>query len=151
MGPSVVNIAIATMKAEAAPQTRQAASECLAWIGKTLRNGKSFAVRAVRRLRAALETDAAAASAASARPLRSTPGFERLGGPRSVRKELTAYYGDLNDLRKCTQQEMLVEDYLMTGPSGAVPAATRSRQRRQPERWPKWWRSASGVRGFLVP
>lgn len=117
----VVNIAIATMKAEAAPQTRQAASECLAWIEKKdwlAANGKSFAVQAVQRLRAALDNGGAAASAALAgeEPLPPRPVLKAWADSVAFEKELTAYYGDLNDLRKCTPQDIAFVEAYLKGP-----------------------------------
>ncbi len=139
----VVNIAIATMKAEAAPQTRQAASECLAWIEKKdwlAANGKSFAIQAVQRLRAALDNDGAAASAALAgkEPLPPRPVLKGWADSVAFEKELMAYYGDLNDLRKCTQQEIaFVEDYLK-GPQQPLTPYKVTRESK-PEQFAEAW------------
>ena len=110
----VINIALATMKAETAPQTRQAASACLAWIEKQHWVGasqKSFATQAAHRLKAALD-DTGAKSAAE-EPLPPRPVLKGWANSVAFEKALTTYYGDLNDLRKCTSQDVaFVEDYL---------------------------------------
>jgi hypothetical protein len=114
----VINIAIATMKAEAAPLTRQAARACLAWIeGEhwAWASGKSFAAQAVHRLKAALDDNGAAAGAeiAAEAPLPPRPVLKGWAHSIAFEKALTAYYGDLDDLRKCTPQDIaFIEDYL---------------------------------------
>jgi Domain of unknown function (DUF4132) len=114
----VVNIAIATMKAEAAPQTREAASTCLAWIGRrelVSASQKSFGAQAVHRLKAALDNTGAPASAKSAaeEPLPPRPVLNGWANAVAFEKALTAHYSNLDDLRKCTPQEFaFIEDYL---------------------------------------
>ncbi|MGV7213177.1 DUF4132 domain-containing protein [Bradyrhizobium sp. UFLA05-112] len=114
----VINIAIATMKAEPAPQTRQAAVACLAWIAKhdgVWAADKSFRAQAAHRLKAALDnTGAAAGAKATAEgPLPPRPILNGWANAVAFEKELTTYYGNLNDLRKCAPQEFaFIEDYL---------------------------------------
>jgi hypothetical protein len=114
----VINIALATMKAETAPQTRQAASACVTWIEKNdwpRAAGKSFAAQAVHRLKAALENNAAAAGAeiAAEEPLPPRPVLKGWGDAVAFEKALITYYGDPDDLRKCTLEDVaFVEDYL---------------------------------------
>src|SRR5262249_47963791 len=46
-------------------------------------------------------------------PLRPRPVLKSWSDFHAFEKELTAYYGDLDDLRKCEQQEFaFIEDYL---------------------------------------
>src|SRR5262249_20821000 len=116
----VINVAVATMKAGAAPQTRAAARACIAWIEKkdpAWVNAKehSFNAQAARRLKVALDDTPAAASAepAAAEPLPPRPVFEGWANIVDFENALTAYYGDLNDLRKCSPQDVaFLEDYL---------------------------------------
>jgi Domain of unknown function (DUF4132) len=139
----VINIAIATMKAETAPQTRQAASACLAWIEEkdSVRAGdKSFNAQAVHRLKAALESNGAAASAdiAAEAPLPPRPVLNGWADSVAFERALTTYYGDLNDLRKCTQQDVaFVEDYLK-GPAQPDTPFKVTRET-TPERFAEEW------------
>src|SRR5262249_40108700 len=91
----VINVAVATMKAEAAPRTRQAAGACLAWIEKkdwawSSASAKSFAAQAVHRLKAALENNAAAAGAgiAAEEPLPPRPVLKGWGDAVAFEKAL---------------------------------------------------------------
>jgi hypothetical protein len=141
----VINTAIATMKAEAAPQTRKAAGACLAWIENkdsawVSAKEKSFNDQAVHRLKAALDTTGAAASAENAAEEALPPRPVLKGWANSVvfEKELTTYYGDLNDLRKCTPQDVaFVEDYLKGPPQPDKPykVTEKTTQERFDEEW----------------
>src|SRR5262249_7625568 len=96
----------------------QAAGACLAWIERN--DGvwaaeKSFHAQAAHRLRVALDTTGAAASAelAAEEPLTPRPVLNGWASSVAFEKALTAYYGDLNDLRKCRPKDgAFVEDYL---------------------------------------
>jgi uncharacterized protein DUF4132 len=116
----VINVAVATMKAEAAPETREVAAACVAWLERkdlawTSASEKSFVAQAAHRLKAALGNTGAAASAdmAAEEPLPPRPVLNGWADSVAFENELKAYYGDLDDLRKCTQQDVaFVEDYL---------------------------------------
>jgi hypothetical protein len=123
----IINIAIATMKAGTAPQTREAASKCLTWLEKNhwlWASQKTFGAQAVHRLNAALGNSCAASGAkdVTEEPLPARPVLNGWANAMEFEKQLTTYYGNLNDLRKCTPQELaFIDDYL----KGPEKPATR--------------------------
>lgn len=137
----VINTAIATMKAEAAPQTREAARTCLAWLEKKDRTwasarAKSFDTQAVHRLKAVLDNTDARHAVEQQLPPR--PVLKGWSNAIAFEKELTAYYGDLNDLRKCTPQDVaFVEDYLKgpAQPDTPYKVTEETTQERFDEEW----------------
>ncbi|MBR0869794.1 DUF4132 domain-containing protein [Bradyrhizobium tropiciagri] len=125
----IVNTAIATMKAEAAPQTIAAAGAYLAWLEKkdwswASAKEKSYGVQAVHRLKTALADTGAAASGkpAAEEPLPPRPVLNGWANSVAFEKALTAYYGELTELRKCTRQDIaFVENYLRGPERPATP------------------------------
>lgn len=137
----VINAVIATMKTEAAPQTRAAASACLAWLqGKfptaATTKQRSFRAQAIPRLKAALHTTDG--KQATEEPLPPRPELKGWSNAPAFEKALTAYYGDLNDLRKCTLQDVaFVEDYLKgpAQPDTPYKVTEETTQERFDEEW----------------
>jgi len=113
----IINAAVATMKAEAAPNTTEAARECLAWLEKRdpayfSAKKKSFTEQAVHRLRTVLASRDGRDEAAVA-PLPPRPVLKGWANSVAFEKALVTYYGDVSDLRKCTHDDVaFVEDYL---------------------------------------
>ncbi|MBR0835887.1 DUF4132 domain-containing protein [Bradyrhizobium manausense] len=123
----VINIAIATMNAEASPQTREAARACLAWAATDFWafGGKaSISAQAARRLTAALDNTGAEQAGEEPSPPRPTfaPDTRKSG----VLRGLWSHYGDLSDFRKFSAEDIAYAERCLQGPQPQPAAEGKS-------------------------
>jgi hypothetical protein len=117
----IINTATATMKAGAAPRTREAARACLAWLEKKALmhysdREKSFCDQAERRLKTAL-ADATSTETAAEPPLPPRPVLKDWANALEFERQLIKYYGDISDLRKCTHEDVAFVKAFLEGPA----------------------------------
>jgi hypothetical protein len=138
----VVKIALATIAAGPAPLTRKAAQDLVSatFDGE----GRASRGQVLDALGAALEPGVSAANTGQPveLPLAPRPILKDWSNFHAFEKELTAYYGDLDDLRKCAPQELaFIEDYLK-GPE-RPPTPYRVMQATPEERARHHWHTSS--------